>query len=76
MKTKNGLKPKARLVARGFEEDCLNKSEKELSTCYKDTFHSILLLAIQNEWDLQTIDINTYYKDKFHSILLLAIQNK
>ena len=47
MKTKNGLKPKARLVANGFEEDCLNKSEKELSTCYKDTFHLILLLAIQ-----------------------------
>ena len=59
--TKNGLQPKARLVARGFEEDCLSKSEKKLPTCYKDTFRSILLLAIQNEWDLQTIEIRTAF---------------
>ena len=30
-----------------------------MPTCYKDTFHSILLLALQNKWDLQTIDIKT-----------------
>ena len=46
--TKNGFQPKARLVARGFEEDCLSKSEKESPACYKNTFCLILLLAMQN----------------------------
>ena len=59
--TKNGLQPKARLVAREFKEDSLSKSEKESPICYKDTFRSILSLVIQNEWDLQTIVIKTAF---------------
>ena len=59
--TKNGLQPKARLVARGFEEDCLSKFEKESPTCYKDTFRAVLSLAAQNKWNLQTIDIKTAF---------------
>ena len=59
--TKNGLQAKARLVARGFEEDCLSKFEKESPTCYKDTFCAVLSLAAQNKWNLQTIDIKTAF---------------
>ena len=59
--TKNGLQPKARLVAREFKEDSLSKSEKESPICYKDRFRSILSLVIQNEWDLQTIVIKTAF---------------
>ena len=31
--TTDGIIPEARLVARGFEEDCLDKSEKKSPTC-------------------------------------------
>ena len=54
-----GLKPKARLVACGFEEDCPSKSEKEFPTCSKDTFGAMLGLTIQNDWELQAINIKT-----------------
>ena len=47
--TETGLKPKARLLAHGSEEDCLSKSEKEYPTCSKDTFHAMLGLTIQND---------------------------
>ena len=45
--TKEGLKLKARLVARGFEEECLSKSEIQSPTCSKDTFRLILSLTVQ-----------------------------
>ena len=54
-----GFRPKARLVARGFEEEELNKSEKESPTCSKDTFRTILGLTVQNNWNIQAIDIKT-----------------
>ena len=34
--TKEGLKPRARLVAWGFEEDCLSKSEIQSPTAITD----------------------------------------
>ena len=59
--TQSGLKPKSRLVARGFEEDCLTQAEKESPTCSKDTVRSILAFTCQKNWDLQTIDIKTAF---------------
>ena len=61
-----GLKPKARLVAHEFEEDCLSKCEKESPTCFKDTFRAMLGLKIQNEWALQAITIKTAFLQGRH----------
>lgn len=46
------FKPKARVVAHGFEDKSLNESEKETSTCSKDTFSTAVGLAIKNNWDI------------------------
>ena len=48
--TTNGIIPKARLVARGFEEDCLDKSEKEPPTCSKESLRTLFSVCAQNEW--------------------------
>ena len=59
--TKEGLKLKARLVARGFEEECLSKSEIQSPTCSKDTFRLILSLTEQKRWNISCIDIKTAF---------------
>ena len=59
--TKEGLKPKARLVAWGIEEDCLSKSEIQSPTCSKDTFRLILSLTVQKRWNISCIDIKTAF---------------
>ena len=64
--TETGLKPKARLLARGFEKDCLSKSEKEYPTCSKDTFRAMLGLTNQNDWELQAINIRTSFLQGGH----------
>ena len=43
------LKPKAHLVARGFE-NCHTKGEKKSPTCSKDTIRTALVITDQNEW--------------------------
>ena len=55
------FKPKARVVAHGFEDKSLNESEKETSTCSKDTFSTAVGLAIKNNWDIQAVDIKTAF---------------
>ena len=40
------IKTKVRLVAWGFEEDCLRKSEKESPACPKDSFRAMLGLTV------------------------------
>ena len=59
--TTDGIIPKARLVARGFEEDCLDKSEKESPTCSKESLRTLFLACAQNEWQLQSVDIKTAF---------------
>ena len=54
--TDSGLVPKARLVARGFEEpenDVRNKSP----TCSKDFLRVVMAIIAQKKWSLNTIDI-------------------
>ena len=56
--------PKARLVARGFEEDNHNLN-KESPACSKDSFRVINAIVEQKQWKLNTIDIKTaFYKEK------------
>ena len=54
-------KPKAHLVACGFEEDSLNTLEKESPTASKDTLRTLLSSIITNNWNLKSIDIKTEF---------------
>ena len=58
--TDQGLKPKGRLVARGFEEYTAN-IEKESPTCAKDTLQVMISIINQNKWKLKSIDIKTAF---------------
>ena len=60
-KTKDGIKPKARLVAQGFEEDNLSEIQKYSPTCSKDTLRAVLSIICQRKWNLQSIDIKTAF---------------
>ena len=46
------IKTKSRLLACGFEDNCLIKCEKGSLTCSKQTFYMMLVLTIQNNWEL------------------------
>ena len=47
--TKDGIKPKARLVAQGFEEDNLSEIQKDSRTCSKDTLRAVLSIICQRK---------------------------
>ena len=59
--TPEDLQPKDHLAAHGFEENCLNKNDKESLTCFKDTLQTILAAMTQNDWHLRSIDIKTAF---------------
>ena len=56
-----GYISKARLVARGFEEDCLQNIDRELLICSKDKLRTLFTVAAQNDWYLKSIDIKTAF---------------
>lgn len=51
---------KARLVARGFEEDTDN-IPRDSPTCSKDSLRTVLALGMQKNWKFNTIDIKTAF---------------
>ena len=53
--------PKARLVAYGLEENCLQNIDKEPPTCSKDSLQTLFTVAAQNDWCLKAIDIKTAF---------------
>ena len=55
------MKPKAHLVACGFEEDSLKTFEKESPTALKDTSKTLLSTIIKNNWNLKSIDIKAVF---------------
>ena len=59
--TDKGSKPKAHLVACGFEEDSLNTFEKGSPTASKGTLKTLLSTIITNKWNLKSIDIKTTF---------------
>ena len=59
--TKDGIKPKARLVAQGFEEDNLSEIQKDSPTCSKDTLRAVLSIICQRKCNIQSIDIKTAF---------------
>ena len=58
--TESGIISKARLVARGFEEENENII-KESPTCSRDTLHILTAITAQRPWKLCTIDIKTAF---------------
>ena len=65
--TPEGLQLKAGLVAHRFEENCLNKSDKESPTCFKDIWQTMLATAAHNDRYLRSIDIKTFLQgEKFN----------
>ena len=51
---------KARLVARGFEEDTL-EFRKDSPTCSKEAVRLALTIAATNNWDCHTLDVKVAY---------------
>ncbi|XP_077974464.1 uncharacterized protein LOC144430404 [Styela clava] len=58
--TEDGIIPKARLVARGFEEQT-DDIAKESPTCSKDSLRVLVAIVAQKKWKLHTIDIKTAF---------------
>ena len=59
--TSEGLHPKDCIVARWFENNCLNKTDKESPTCSKDNLWTMLADNAWNNWHLRSIDIKTAF---------------
>ena len=58
--TAEGLVPKARLVARGFEEKD-KEIEKDSPTCSSESLRMILAIIAQNKWKPHSMDIKTAF---------------
>lgn len=59
--TSEGIIPKARLVARGFEE--INKDDipKDSPTCGSDSLRVVLAVIAPKKWNVHTMDIKTAF---------------
>ena len=56
----SSLRPKAQLVAWGFQEDSLNQIQKDLPIRSKDTLRTVLSVY-QKAWNCESIDIKTAF---------------
>ena len=52
---------KARLVARGYEEESLNWVKKDSPTCCKESLRSLLCIIASFKWNVKTLDINQHF---------------
>ena len=57
----NKLTYKARLVARGFEEENLNDIRKDSPTCCKDNFRLLTCIIASNQWNIHSIDVKAAF---------------
>ena len=57
----NKLQRKARLCAKGFEEDCLDEIKKNSPTCDKQSLRLVLSVIAQKKWKINSIDIKTAF---------------
>ena len=61
-KSVNGNKKmKARLVARGFEEDHLAKLCTDLPTCGKESLRIVIAIIITYGWEINLLDIKSAF---------------
>lgn len=54
------MEPKARLVARGFEE-FLPGIDKDSPTCAHESLRLVLAVLAQKQWELRSMDIKTAF---------------
>lgn len=59
--TPNGIVPKARLVARGFEEFHVQELQKDSQTCAADSLRLLLAVICQNKWQIHSTDIKSAF---------------
>ena len=59
--TVDGLKPKARLVARGFEDVEQQNVQKDSPTCGKEALRMILAVFADNDWIPHALDVKTAF---------------
>ena len=52
---------KARLVARGFEEDQINDIRKDSPTCGKDSLRLSLTLFVSMDWQIHSLDVKSAF---------------
>ena len=52
---------KARLVARGFEDEELSPQDKQSPTCSKEAIRCVLAFAISANWPLKSLDIKAAF---------------
>ena len=59
--TPNELIPKARLVARGFEEKGIEDVQKDSPTCSRESLNIVLQILCQKDWIPNSMDIKTAF---------------
>ena len=59
--SKDGITPKARLVARGFEDFENKNLPKDSPTCASESLRTVLTVISQQKWSVQTMDIKTAF---------------
>lgn len=59
--TENGLVPKARLVARGFEELKVSDLQKDSPTCASESLRLLVAVICQRQWELHSMDIKAAF---------------
>lgn len=56
-----GIVPKARLVARGFEEFNIQELQKDSPTCASESLRLLLTVICQNKWQVHSMDIKSAF---------------
>ena len=56
-----GLVPKARLVARGFEELDVSELQKDSPTCASESLRLLVAVICQRQWALHSMDIKSAF---------------
>ena len=59
--TDKGIVPKARLVARGFEELNIQQLQKDSPTCASESLRLLLSVICQNQWKVHSMDIKSAF---------------
>ena len=59
--TNEGLVPKARLVARGFQDENLTKSQTESPVIGRSVIRLLISVAALNNWDIKSFDVKTAF---------------
>lgn len=59
--TEHGLVPKARLVARGFEELRVSELQKDSPTCASESLRLLVAVICQKQWTLHSMDIKSAF---------------